>query len=100
MYVTDHNGIVLLTSVPEWRFKTTKNLNDETLTELSLLRQFGEAKLAPLPVTEVTLTVGDARIVSALDEKGTTTSYLSIGFPVPSTSWLLNYLQPLEGPTL
>lgn len=96
VYVTDHNGIVLLTSIPEWRFKTTISLSDETLRELSSLRQFGDAKLDPLPVTEISQTVGDARIVSTLDDRGRKTTYLSIRFPVPSTSWLLNYLQPVE----
>lgn len=96
VYVTDQNGIVLLTSIPEWRFKTTKPLSADKLSELSSLRQFGAAKLDPLPVNEVSQTVGDARIVSARNGNDKQSTYLSIRFPVPSTSWLLNYLQPTE----
>ncbi|TGS34048.1 two-component sensor histidine kinase, partial [Mesorhizobium sp. M8A.F.Ca.ET.182.01.1.1] len=49
-YVSDEHGVVLITSVPSWRFMTTAPLAGATLAEIRDSQQFGDAPLVPLPI--------------------------------------------------
>ena len=35
LLLTDHNGVVIITSRPEWRFRATRPLNDEELASFN-----------------------------------------------------------------
>ncbi len=48
-YVADANGVVLITTVPEWRFRTTKPLSPEERRRLAAAQTAGAAVLADLP---------------------------------------------------
>lgn len=48
-YVTDSNGVVLITTVPDWRFRTTQPLSQAQRRQFSLEHTSGTAALADMP---------------------------------------------------
>ncbi len=89
-YVVDANHVVLITSIPSWRFMTTEPLPPESLTAIRESLQFGEAPLVPLPFERL----GDGNLVRALLPGGGTEDYLRIDAPVATTPWQFEYLVP------
>lgn len=50
VFVTDADGVVLITSRPEWRFRTTRPATDRMNDPANDERRFGTTKLQPMPV--------------------------------------------------
>lgn len=90
-YVVDPNHVVLITSIPSWRFMTTEPLPAENLAAIRESLQFGEAPLAPLPFQQTT----ENNLIRALLPGGGTETYLRIAAPVASTPWQFEYLVPV-----
>lgn len=97
-YVSDENGVVLITSVPSWRFMTTAPLAAPEQAAIRDSQQFGDAPLVPLPIMHPQALSPDVSIVHAVTPGGSDAEYLSLSTPVPSTPWRLDYLIPVEGP--
>ncbi|MCV3210926.1 ATP-binding protein [Mesorhizobium sp. YC-39] len=97
-YVSDEHGVVLITSVPSWRFMTTAPLAGATLAAIRDSQQFGDAPLVPLPITRPEALRPDVSIVHAVTPGGSDAEYLRLSTPVPSTPWRLDYLVPAEAP--
>lgn len=97
-YVTDEHGVVLITSLPSWRFMTTKPLPQDSLAAIRSSLQFGEAPLVPLPIVEGQVLRPGAAIVHAILPGGGEGEFLRLRTEVPSTSWQLKYLVPTEAP--
>lgn len=89
-YVVDANHVVLITSIPSWRFMTTQPLPTDSLAAIRESLQFGEAPLAPLPFEQQ----AGSNIVRALLPGGGAQSYLRIIAPVATTPWQFEYLVP------
>lgn len=89
-YVVDANHVVLITSIPSWRFMTTENLPPEALSAIRDSLQFGEAPLARLPLS------GEAGngLMEALLPGGTRDFFLKVSQPVATTPWQFDYLLP------
>lgn len=91
-YVVDANHVVLVTSIPSWRFMTTQPLPAESLAAIRESLQFGEAPLAPLPFIQT----AESNIIRAVQPGGGAQSYLRITTPVASTPWRFEYLVPVS----
>lgn len=50
VYIVDSNGVVLMTSIPEWRFKTVAPVDDARRKAISESLQFGDEQLSLMPV--------------------------------------------------
>ncbi|CAN7728438.1 sensor histidine kinase [Neorhizobium sp. LjRoot104] len=96
VYVTDADGVVLITSIPSWRFMATAPLPAERLGAIRDSLQFGDAPLTPLPIVRQEPLSGGASIVSAILPGTSEGEYVRLLTPVPSTSWRLEYLVPTE----
>lgn len=96
-FVTDSNNVVLITSVPSWRFMTTVPLEPSSVSSIRESLQFGEASLVPLPLVELEALSTDAALVRVFLPGGGTGRYLRITVPVASTSWSFQYLLPIDG---
>jgi two-component system C4-dicarboxylate transport sensor histidine kinase DctB len=95
VYVVDRNGVVLMTSVPEWRFKTVAAIDEARRNTISESLQFGNEALATLPF-RTARSLGDGVPLIHVDEPGRERGdYLRLEVPVPTTSWTLHYLQPV-----
>lgn len=95
IYVTDARGIVLVTGVPEWRFRTDTPIGDPEAQQIRESLLFGNASLLPLPI-EPLQTDGPLQPVRVtLPDNGRPEPYLQIASPVPSTDWTLHQLVPV-----
>jgi two-component system, NtrC family, C4-dicarboxylate transport sensor histidine kinase DctB len=97
-YVTDEHGVVLITSLPSWRFMTAKPLPQENLATIRNSLQFGDAPLLPLPIDERQALRPGAAVVRAIMPGSGEGEFLRLRTEVPSTSWQLEYLVPTEAP--
>jgi two-component system C4-dicarboxylate transport sensor histidine kinase DctB len=88
-FVTDSHGVILITSVPDWRFRTTHPLDAATLAQARTTLQFGSGppRAAPfvLARSAATVSVGEAH-------------YRLGSLPVPLAGSRLVHLEPLAGP--
>lgn len=92
-YVVDERGIVLITSIPSWRFMTIGRIAEDRLTAIRESLQFGDAPLQPLPLDTVR-NLGDRLDVIEIVMPGGAgkTRFLDVGTPVPGTRWVLQHL--------
>lgn len=97
-YVSDEHGVVLITSVPSWRFMTTAPLAQPILADIRANQQFGDAPLMPLPITKPQMLGPDVALVHAITPGSGDAEYLRLTMAVPSTPWRLDYLVPAEAP--
>ncbi len=87
-YVTDARGVVLLSTVPGWRFHVEAPLAAEAAREIRRSLQFGAAPLEPLPFK----VEGDMVAVTGVAAG----RYLATRTPVPTKQWQLELLLPVE----
>ena len=97
-YVTDEHGVVLITSLPSWRFMTTAPLSREDAATIRKSLQFGAAPLSPLPISRPEAVGPDATIVRAILPGSSAAEYLRLTTTIPSTPWQLGYLVPTDQP--
>ena len=97
-YITDENNVVLITTIPSWRFMTTSPLDAVSSRVIRNSLQFGDAPLLPLPFRTIEELAPDATIVRAVVPGAGGASYLRIRLPVTPMKWNFDYLQPIEAP--
>ncbi len=91
-YVTDKDGIVLVTDWPAWRFRTSSPLDDESRRRLKAEFLVAERDLAPLPLRSIG-GEGDLLLVAGDGPDGPA---LHVSDRVPGTNWTLHMLAPVE----
>jgi two-component system C4-dicarboxylate transport sensor histidine kinase DctB len=89
--VTDRHGVILVTSVPGWRFGATGALDPATLADARRTLQFGAAPPRRAPVN---LRAADANATLA----GDTGAYRVASEPAPLAAARLIHLTPLDPP--
>jgi two-component system C4-dicarboxylate transport sensor histidine kinase DctB len=52
VFVTDRHGIVFITNVPDWRFRTLRSLSADVQRELQESQQYHNVELRPLPALD------------------------------------------------
>jgi two-component system C4-dicarboxylate transport sensor histidine kinase DctB len=89
--VTDAHGVILVTSIPAWRFQTTQALDAATLADARRTLQFGPRppRRAPLVIEGVAANVGT---------DGKAQRYRAAVEPAPLAGAHLIHLAPLEPP--
>ncbi|WP_216323040.1 sensor histidine kinase [Sphingomonas quercus] len=88
-FVTDADGVVLITNRPAWRFHTTRSLRPGRLAEMRNTRQFGSAVLSPLRIGP------EAAELMAL-ESDEPAHYARANVAVPVAGWTLTALEPIR----
>lgn len=88
IYVADERGVVLLSTVPEWRFHVEAPLDEDTQKDIRRSLQFGEAPLKPLP-----LAPDDDLVQSTAPTRGLN---VMTRRDVPTTSWHIDMLLPVD----
>ncbi|RWX38403.1 ATP-binding protein [Rhizobium leguminosarum] len=99
-YVVDERGIVLITSLPSWRFMTIGRIAEDRLTAIRESLQFGAAPLQPLPL-DMVRNLGEGLDVVEIVMPGDAgkTRFLDVATSVPATGWHLQHLVAL-GPSV
>ena len=94
VFVTDANGVVILTSAPEWKFKATGDLPAETLTRLNATRQYDRVTLERLGFEERRRLSDSARLVAVADGADLR-DFLALGKDLAETGWRITMLSDL-----
>lgn len=87
-WVADDNGVVLITTVPEWRFHTTRPLSPEDRRRLAAEQTSGAALLADLPLKA--RPSGLVRVEADIPPD----LYASATDALPDIGWTVNLLAP------
>lgn len=87
-YVTDADGVVVITTVPAWRFHTTQPLSDDLRRRLAQTQTAGSTVPGPLPFNA--MGAGLVRISSDIPEG----LYAAASDPIPDIGWRVNLLAP------
>lgn len=87
-WVVDGNGVVLITTVPQWRFHTTRPLSAEARRRLAAEQTAGAAVLADLPFS--VRSSGLIRVSSDI----TPDLYASAADRLPEIGWTVHLLSP------
>jgi two-component system, NtrC family, C4-dicarboxylate transport sensor histidine kinase DctB len=90
VYVTDPRGIVLLTSMPEWRFLAEGPILPADKEKIRASLQFGDAPLTPLPLHSSANAIPGTDFVT-MPARGL---QLASAGEVPTTDWRLHLLEP------
>lgn len=90
-FVTDARGVVLVTSVPGWRFRTVTPMDPASRTGILAGRTLDEDALAPLPFRADTS--NPAPVVTATIE-GVTGRWMTATAPTATPGWTLHLLSP------
>lgn len=89
-FVTDPRDIVLVTSVPDWRFRALKPIPPEEAEAIRTSLQFGAAPLDLLPLRRVGEEEGRVDWTGARGGS----AFVESSVPVPTTLWTLHVLAP------
>jgi C4-dicarboxylate-specific signal transduction histidine kinase len=94
--IADGNGVVILSSVPEWRYTALTPLSVEQQAEINLSRLYNEVPLGDFPMRVGQAMEQDGQIVETADDLGAhrgrqhgNGSYLVHGRPLPGLDWRL-----------
>lgn len=91
--VSDGHGVVLLTSNPEWRFRTVRQLAPAERQRIREGQQFGGAPLTPLPLRPLGRD-GLVTQISFGDER--TPTFMQVSAPASTPGWNLHLLKQAD----
>jgi two-component system, NtrC family, C4-dicarboxylate transport sensor histidine kinase DctB len=95
-FVTDENGVVLVTSIPSWRFMSVGSAAPDVLRTVRESLQFGAADLTDLPTRRLQVLASGGRLIETVLPGERQARYVAVDMAVPSTPWRLHYLLPVE----
>ena len=103
VFVADENGVVILSSVPDWKFTTLRPLDSTTRSAFDRTLQYNRRALQPLGVNEVARLDQGSRLVQLTKDKQEMVStypvtgrFLAQSQPLPGTPWTLTVFSNLE----
>lgn len=100
--VADGNGVIFLSSEPDWKYRTLNNLSSRTVVQLEATRQYMDAgRLSPLGLSDQRLLDDGTAIVQIKAEAVDTqpprvTTYMVHGNEIPGTDWRLLMMSELS----
>lgn len=95
-FVTNNEGVVIITSRPEWRFMTVGRLTPQKRAAIWRKQQFGAAPLTPLPLQKPDR---DGEVWELPQGDAQPPSYLETSVAAPAPNWKLYLLKP-SGPAI
>ncbi|MGE8678951.1 MAG: sensor histidine kinase [Achromobacter marplatensis] len=100
IFVTDEHGVVLLGSIPGWRFDVLAPLAPDMAQSLRTSLQFGDAQFRPLPLSPPLAPVSTGQLVRTDDTlpplpKGAPLLHTTLPI-VESPGWTLHLLTPVQ----
>ena len=100
IFVTDEHGVVLLGSLPQWRFDVLAPLSEELAQRLRTSLQFGDARFQSVPISPPLQTSSAGTLVRpdvALPQIPAGSPLLHTTLPITeSPGWTLHLLSPVQ----
>ncbi len=95
--VTDPDGVVFITTRPEWLYRSTVSLTPERRAEIDASLRYPEVSLAPLPMVVERHLDGGASIVRInSDPDAPASTYLMRTRVMPEADWTAQILAPTD----
>lgn len=100
IFVTDEHGVVLLGSIPDWRFEVLSPLTPDLAERLRTSLQFGDARFEQLPITPALAPSSTGQLVRTDRElpsipQGAPLLHTTLPI-VESPGWTLHLLSPVQ----
>ena len=103
VFVADENGVLILSSVPAWKFTLLRPVDEKTRSAFDRSQQYNRRALQPLGVTEISRLNDGARLVRLAAEKQEMASvypvagqFMAQSQPLPGTPWSLTVFSHIE----
>lgn len=93
VFATDRNGVVFLSSRPQWRYRVLAPLSADTREQLARTRQYGQVPRQPLPYRSSGALANGVQRARIAD----TGDVIWISHPLPLQNWSLHLLRPTHG---
>ena len=100
--LSDEHGVVVLSSVPAWKYGTLVALDDKAHREIAEAQQYNDRSLAPIGLSTLRDLDGDTRIVRLPGAAGSDSSFSTEGLflaesrAMPETPWMLTVFTNLS----
>ncbi|MET1028690.1 MAG: ATP-binding protein [Dongiaceae bacterium] len=96
VFVTDGRGIVLVTSIPDWRFRTLAPLSPVQQAEILESQQFGTDPLERLDLTADPAAERPDIVRAARPGTAAPAAFMETRTTIPNTDWTVHYLLPVS----
>ncbi|SFX78729.1 sensor histidine kinase [Marinospirillum alkaliphilum] len=96
LLVTDPDGVIFISSRPEWRLSTITELPRETLQEISDSLRYAGRILRPLPVMERHQIADQAEALTIRMNNNQARDYLLLSHPMPEAGWQVHMMKELN----
>lgn len=103
VFVNDENGVIILSSVPAWKFSTLRPIDEKTRAAFDRTQQYSRRALEPLGLREIARFDEQTSIIRMAREKSETTSvypisgeFLAQSQPLVGSSWTLTVYSNLD----
>ncbi|KFL20550.1 his Kinase A domain protein [Ralstonia pickettii] len=101
--VADENGVIFLSSVPAWQYRTVEPLTSKLQAQLEATRQYYRKQITPLPLQpeapaflRLTGRLPEGAELIRVGERTNATRYLQVSRDLVEPDWTLMYLTPVE----
>ena len=92
--VTDEDGIVFLSTHPQWTYKATRYISTERMEQIKLSRRYAGQEISPLDVRRLTDIDDTIRLVKVADNPGI--DYLHLSTDMPNAGWTVHLFSNIQ----
>ncbi|MCP4429704.1 MAG: sensor histidine kinase [Gammaproteobacteria bacterium] len=91
--VTDEDGIIFLSTKPEWTYKSLAEISPQRTLEIVKSRRYSDHKIEHLRVRNITALGNNLRLLGLIDKTGNTESeYLQVSREMKQAGWTVHLL--------
>jgi len=90
LVVTDPDGVIFVSTRPEWRYRTLEPLSAETIARIRVSRRYPEADLTPVFYQQRNTRASGAKILQVGKPGGA--GYLGLAMDMPQAGWRVQLL--------
>ena len=94
--VTDPDGVIFITTEPEWLYRAIKPLAEEDLERIRATQRYSDARVVPLTYRQRESVSAESYIVDMGLPGDSLASYLVTAQEMPTAGWSVNVLTPLS----
>lgn len=101
--VADENGVIFLSSVPAWQYRTVEPLTSKLQAQLEATRQYYRKQITPLPLQpeapaflRLTGRLPEGAELIRVGGRTNATRYLQVSRDLVEPDWTLMYLTPVD----
>ncbi|CAJ0795960.1 C4-dicarboxylate transport sensor protein DctB [Ralstonia condita] len=101
--VADENGVIFLSSVPAWQYRTVEPLTPRLQAQLEATRQYYRKQITPLPLQpeapaflRLTGRLPEGAELIRIGARANATRYLQVSRDLAEPDWTLMYLTPVD----